>query len=328
MPKLRIKASDIVKDVRAGCHDPEIMEKYGLPPAALQDILTKLVNAGLLDQSDLNRRMISFEATVNIEEDFLEAIKQQEVSHRPPQRRPKPVINGRQVLNDIEQGLTDGRLMEKYRLSARGLQSLYTKMINAGLLNRADIEARMKHRESTVTVDIKPVPMAELKWRFPVGDVAATPLVFGNTVYFGSWDGHLYAVNLETGEEIWRFKTKGPVHACPALTDGSLCFGSGDNYLYCVDSHNGTLRWRYRTGGPVYSTPTIAYGVVYFGSNDDCLYAVDLESGLLVWKFMAGGPVYSGPAVSGGIVCFGCDDKNLYALDIAQGGFSVSAWQE
>jgi outer membrane protein assembly factor BamB len=34
-----------------------------------------------------------------------------------------------------------------------------------------------------------------------------TPAVAGDTVYFGSHDGHLYAIDVATGAERWRFRT-------------------------------------------------------------------------------------------------------------------------
>jgi len=42
------------------------------------------------------------------------------------------------------------------------------------------------------------------KWYFHTGDaVTANPIVVGGKVYFGSWDGNFYAVDGETGQQIW-----------------------------------------------------------------------------------------------------------------------------
>ncbi len=44
----------------------------------------------------------------------------------------------------------------------------------------------------------------EEKQRFTSeGEVKSSPSVAGGVVYFGSYDRHLYAVDIHTGEEKW-----------------------------------------------------------------------------------------------------------------------------
>src|SRR5690606_34125841 len=44
-----------------------------------------------------------------------------------------------------------------------------------------------------------------VKWRFATdGAVRSSPAVVGGAVYFGSGDGHVYAVDAATGRERWR----------------------------------------------------------------------------------------------------------------------------
>ena len=56
-------------------------------------------------------------------------------------------------------------------------------------------------------------------------------------VYFGSEDNHLYAVDVRTGQEKWRFEPTGemmtsPVmFSSPAVVGGMVYFGSGDGNL-------------------------------------------------------------------------------------------------
>src|SRR5262249_53580540 len=57
-----------------------------------------------------------------------------------------------------------------------------------------------------------------LKWRFQTkAQILSSPAVSGNTVYFGSNDHRLYAVDLATGEKKWEFKTDGRVASSPAV---------------------------------------------------------------------------------------------------------------
>ncbi len=70
----------------------------------------------------------------------------------------KVKIDARDVLNDIRDGLDDTALMTKYRLSGVGLQSLFSKLIEAGLLKRADLDKRMPNFEKTVELTMVKCP--------------------------------------------------------------------------------------------------------------------------------------------------------------------------
>lgn len=62
-------------------------------------------------------------------------------------------------------------------------------------------------------------------------------------VIVGAYDNNLYGIDAETGEEIWRFTTGGPVAAAPTFAEVSgrpLVFaGSADRTLYAVDAETG-----------------------------------------------------------------------------------------
>ena len=98
------------------------------------------------------------------------------------------------------------------------------------------------------------------------------------TVYVGSYDSYLYAIN-PSGELKWRYKIWGWVFSSPAIgSDGTIYVGSYDNYLYAI-SPSGELKWKYRTGDDVYSSPAIgSNGTIYVGSCDHYLYAIRSES--------------------------------------------------
>jgi uncharacterized Zn finger protein (UPF0148 family) len=70
----------------------------------------------------------------------------------------KVKIDARDVLKDIRDGLDDTALMKKYRLSGAGLQSLFSKLIEAGLIKRADLDKRMPNFEKTVELTIVKCP--------------------------------------------------------------------------------------------------------------------------------------------------------------------------
>jgi PQQ-like domain len=46
--------------------------------------------------------------------------------------------------------------------------------------------------------------------------------------------------------------------------------------VYALDANTGAELWSYTTGGAVYSSPAVANGMVYIGSDDGKLYCFGL----------------------------------------------------
>jgi len=165
------------------------------------------------------------------------------------------------------------------------------------------------------------------KWRYQTGgEVLSSPAIADDgTVYFGSEDGCLYAINPD-GSLKWRYRTGDIVCSSPVIAaDGTVYFGSIDRYLYAINA-NGSFRWRYRTGDCVSSSPAVAGdGTVYVGSNDRYLYAVN-PNGSLKWRFWASEWVQSTPAVAAdGTVYVGSLDSHVYAVH-PDGSLMWSYW--
>ena len=55
------------------------------------------------------------------------------------------------------------------------------------------------------------------------------------TVYVGSGDNKLYAINGKTGDKLWEFETGDFVGSSPAIgPDGTVYVGSDDHWLYAI----------------------------------------------------------------------------------------------
>jgi outer membrane protein assembly factor BamB len=100
----------------------------------------------------------------------------------------------------------------------------------------------------------------------------------------------------------------------PLLADGTLYVGSGDGALHAIDDADGTRRWRYATGGKVRVSAVQSGAHVVFGSLDGTMYAVDAKSGSLAWKRDLRAPVTTAPALLGGQLVVGTRGSALYAL--------------
>ena len=160
----------------------------------------------------------------------------------------------------------------------------------------------------------------------------SSPVVVNGTVYFGSGDGNLYALDAGSGELRWKFAAGDVVHASPAYADGVVYVGSWDSYFYAVDAASGTEKWRFHGGeDPLIhnqvgfqSSPAVADGVVYTGCRDSNLYAIDAATGKEKWRFNNNGSwVIASPAVKDGKVFFTTSDSALYHVVDAVTGKAV-----
>lgn len=184
----------------------------------------------------------------------------------------------------------------------------------------------------------------KIKWQFHTDlQILSSPAVSDSTLYVGSSDHNLYALDAATGALRWKFKTDGRITSSPAVSAGMVYFGSFDSYFYAVDAATGQLKWKFKTAGErrfaathlhgaepaaelmpdpfdfYLSSPVVADGAVYFGSGDTNIYALDAATGNLKWKFKTGDVVHASPAVSAGTLFVGSWDSFFYALDAATG---------
>jgi len=185
---------------------------------------------------------------------------------------------------------------------------------------------------------------SQVKWKFHTdGQVISSPAVADGTVFVGSTDGNLYAVDLASGAQKWKIFTGVRVTSSPAVENGVVYFGSYSGRFYAVDAATGTLKWKFQTEGEkrfagkhlhgsepaaesmpdpfdfYLSSPALWGGAVYFGSGDGNVYALDAATGALKWKFHTGDVVHASPAISEGTLFIGSWDSYFYALDAASG---------
>lgn len=171
-----------------------------------------------------------------------------------------------------------------------------------------------------------------LRWRAATaGPIRSTPAVAGGRLYVGSADGHVYALDAQTGAYLWRFAARTSVTGSPAVAGGLVYVTDHASTLYALDAAGGRLRWSVETGatlpfpwghesGDVYaSSPVVAGGDVFFGAGDGHVYAVDAADGSLRWKTATGGRIRSTPAVAGDRVYVGSADGVVYALQRKDG---------
>jgi eukaryotic-like serine/threonine-protein kinase len=87
--------------------------------------------------------------------------------------------------------------------------------------------------------------------------VGGSTLYDDNTIIFGTISGMLYALNINSGETKWAYKTNGTITSSP-LTSGKYVYcTSFDSYVYCLDGRTGMVVWKYMMENKSRTTPIV-----------------------------------------------------------------------
>ncbi|MCC8972637.1 PQQ-dependent dehydrogenase, methanol/ethanol family [Bradyrhizobium brasilense] len=138
----------------------------------------------------------------------------------------------------------------------------------------------------------------------------ATPIVVDDVMYVSSISGIVYALNAETGQQLWRFDPGvasfaplyakaccGPNNRGVAFWKGHVYVAAFDGTLYALDAKTGGIIWRADTiadrsrGYTSTGAPYIAGDLVVIGNAGaeldarGYISAYDIETGALAWRF-------------------------------------------
>lgn len=171
------------------------------------------------------------------------------------------------------------------------------------------------------------------RWRMPPSETAfaqSPAATDGERVYIGAWDRHVYALDVATGREVWRYLATqrgfyySPAIGAPALRDGRLYVPSNENTLHCLDTATGEAIWTVHSPGDRYgySSPVLDGDRIYIGCIGEngevrCLSAAD---GSEVWARATGSEIYdSSPAIAGDTLAIGSVDGTLWLVRKSDG---------
>jgi DNA-binding HxlR family transcriptional regulator len=336
--KPSVAAAQAVEDIKAGMDDAALMKKYGVSVKGLQSLFRKLIASGMIKASEIDFRAAHGDASVILEiPDFLSAPAKPQPAPTPaptPEKsrlQRKSLVDPREAVADIRIGMADQSLMKKYAISAKGLQSLFRKLVASGLISRAEIDSRGAPGESSVILEVPKLPLEPLgkplrpsserkqrgtiRWEFETETwFSSRPVTDSETVFFGAGNGNLYAVNVETGSLKWRYESEGGLVLHQTVHEGTLFAVTEYGYLHALEAATGAHKWRFKPEIGVIDLPVVVRDAVYVGSLDGTLYAVDVQSGTELWSFKVEGTAISSPTIVRGMVCFGSDSGRLYCV--------------
>ncbi len=119
---------------------------------------------------------------------------------------------------------------------------------------------------------------------------------------------------------IYNDFTNGVFSSPAIAPDGTIYFGSGDKHIYAIEDSvsYGKLKWSTLLGFfPVYSSPVIGGdGTIYIGTLDFTMNALRPDDGVRKWYYTTGWCIFSSPAIrDDGSICVGSKDHNLYVFE-------------
>lgn len=154
--------------------------------------------------------------------------------------------------------------------------------------------------------------------------------VADDTAYL-AYNNHVYAIDLNTRTEKWRFPTKDEAernitfYAPPAQTpDGQLIVGDYANTLYSLNPDAASaaerVNWRFEGAeGRFIGSPLVTEEGIFAPNADGNLYALDLDGRILWPPFHTQQAQWATPASDGERIYIPSMDHRLYAVDLKTG---------
>ncbi len=181
------------------------------------------------------------------------------------------------------------------------------------------------------------------KWpAIDIGGASVGTPAYGpeGTLYIGTFNKEMLAINAESGQILWRQTTDGWVWGGPTLREGVLYFGDLSGSLYAMDALTGETLWKITPDGPIAQPPFLTEDTLYFTTEAGSVYALEYD-GKILWeqnlttistqgangeqKFLRG-KLHASPVLAGDKILLAPSgvDEHLVALDI--NGSPQSVW--
>ena len=123
----------------------------------------------------------------------------------------------------------------------------------------------------------------QLVWSAKAGGaISSSPVLGDGTLFFGSDDGYLHALDARTGADRWQVDLGAAGLDVPVFGDGMVAVADRNGILHGLAAATGAERWHQ---DPVFTTaPVLAGGTVYITGTDHRARGFDLQTGVERWS--------------------------------------------
>ena len=157
-----------------------------------------------------------------------------------------------------------------------------------------------------------------------------TPSIDGGVIYAASEDGVVVAIEISTGNTLWRTRVEGVITGGVGSGEGLVMIATESAEVIVLDQADGTFKWQQAVSSEVLSAPQTNGDVVVAQTVDDKLVALDFDDGEQRWIYETTQPALtlrgsSKPVIAANAVIAGFSNGTLVAVSAEDG---VYLWEE
>ena len=151
-----------------------------------------------------------------------------------------------------------------------------------------------------------------------------------DAIFTADVDGRVFALDPESGRELWSAETGARVVSGPTVAGDRVLVGTLDAEVIALKRADGKPLWRVPVSSEVLAAPVSEGGLVIVRCVDGKVFGLAEDSGARRWSFDRAVPPLtlrglSVPLVSGGIAFIGMDNGRVAALRLEDGQV---AWEQ
>ncbi|MDE0426324.1 MAG: PQQ-binding-like beta-propeller repeat protein [Candidatus Poribacteria bacterium] len=120
-------------------------------------------------------------------------------------------------------------------------------------------------------------------------------------------------------ELLWKFKTGGPIYASPVIANGTLYIGSTDGKLYALNAKQWGVKWVFDAGDAIRYSAVVLGDRIYFNARNNKVYALNAQTGEKLWEFKTKSWMDAPPVVADNKVYVGAFRSKIYLLNARTG---------
>jgi eukaryotic-like serine/threonine-protein kinase len=208
---------------------------------------------------------------------------------------------------------TTGEVRWKYKVDQRGVAS--------DILRLGNNVYAVTLGDELLCLDLT---TGKAKWTFHSGfssqaSQTSTPALTADRIYFGGLDGIMYALDPQSGKQIWKKDLGAQIATSLALRESNLYVGTAKRHLYRLDAESGEVLADFVTEAEPRGQLIVTDDSLLVFLGDDILASLDLSLKGVKWSAEASKEWLSArPYIWHGMVLAG-NRRELVALKLADG---------
>ena len=145
------------------------------------------------------------------------------------------------------------------------------------------------------------------------------PALGGGVLYVGSLDGKLRAVAPD-GAERWSKGVGGAIAGDIAIDGDTVYAGTLESRVVALDTATGDERWHFDGNNWFWARPLVTSDTVYVATTQGTVYAINRSNGQKQWESSpSSSEVHASPVLVGGVLVVADREGGIYGLDPADG---------